>query len=123
MEQGLESLVLAGFRRAQRGQRLPLHPVVHQDLNLEVDGALGALREVKVQVAEDQVDALLRDHQLLALALDGLTDPLLHQAQPGAVHCAGDWKGSKGLLALSCTHLPSAPGHFQQRFLLKGDTC
>lgn len=108
--QGLKSLVLAGFRRAERGQCLPVHRVVHQDLDLDVDGALGALGKVKVQVAEDQVEALLPDHQLLAVALDGITDPLLHQAQPGAVHCAGHWKGRKGLLALSSTDPPFSPG-------------
>lgn len=109
LEQGLKSLVLARLRLAEGGQRLAVHRVVHQDLDLEVDGALGALGEVKVQVAEDQVEALLLDHQLVAIALDGHTGPLLHQAQPGAVHCAGHWKESKKAVS---SELPSALGHF-----------
>lgn len=98
LEQGLKSLVLARFWCTQCGQRLPGNPVIHQELDLQVDGALGAVGKVKVQVAEDQVEALLLDHQLLALALSGLTDPLLHQAQLGAVHWAGHWEESKGVL-------------------------
>lgn len=105
LEQGFKSLVLAGFRCTQCGQRLRVHYVIHQDLNLEVDGALGAVREVEVQVAEDEVDAFFPDHQLLVLALHGLADPLLHQAQLGAVRCAGHWQESKGLLALSSPEL------------------
>lgn len=123
LDQGLKSLVLARFWGTERGQRLPVHPAVHQEINLEVDGALGAVGKMKVQVAEDQVEALFPDHQLWALALDALTDPLLGQAQLGAVHCAGHCRESKGMLAPSSTELPSALGHLQQSFLLKGDTC
>lgn len=42
---------------------------------------MGTVGKVEVQVAVDQVEALLADHQLLALALDVVTYTIVSQAQ------------------------------------------